>query len=320
MQLVIESMRYDGGGDHSQYTDDIGLSASSSWPLDFAWTTPPSLVSDPDYFANESMLCVDDFDYPSWQEFDCKLKEVEQLEQRQRPTTTMEEKAPDSKTSDDFDNQIDGIQCSTPPLCSLSPALSALETPNSVSSSRRSSLVSKAKLKTAKFEGVDITPQTLLHAFRTEILPFTLKRTTYMDWIKPSLIANPPVLDDTVDASRSFSYISDMLSASEEAFLRSLRFDMMARSEHFDFETFLTSVANKALLFHFCFSGVYNLNRESRKYLLDALKELIFGTVILDSQVPYIAMMSRLLNHRIKYFRDVMSRQYKSLLSRRPRL
>eukprot|EP01054_Gregarina_sp_Poly1_P003859 Gregarina_sp_Poly_1__3858@NODE_2150_length_2597_cov_158_277075_g1385_i0_p1_GENE_NODE_2150_length_2597_cov_158_277075_g1385_i0NODE_2150_length_2597_cov_158_277075_g1385_i0_p1_ORF_typecomplete_len333_score49_81_NODE_2150_length_2597_cov_158_277075_g1385_i015042502 len=303
-----------------------------AWPLDFQWAQTPSLDAAPDaeddYFKIDSMLTLDDFQYPSWQEFDNKLRLHERSNSKQLVLhqTANHDNFGDT---DDFHNR--SPLCASPTLSShimsplstpvspsASPLLSCVQTHELLAGSdvNQQTVVPVDNLPLFSADSEELTLENVLAAFVKEKQPFTLKRVMYLDWIKPKLVANPPVPNNS-DPRATFYIIPRMLSDAEKTYLKLFRQDNNARWESFDFEAFVASIINKSLLLHFMRAGSFHLRQCARQWLLIEIGWLLYDTKI-DHTNRDFARLHRLVEQRVKYFRDVLSRQFKNQKLSRP--
>eukprot|EP01053_Blabericola_migrator_P013050 Blabericola_migrator_1__13049@NODE_879_length_6197_cov_56_342251_g551_i2_p3_GENE_NODE_879_length_6197_cov_56_342251_g551_i2NODE_879_length_6197_cov_56_342251_g551_i2_p3_ORF_typecomplete_len291_score58_94_NODE_879_length_6197_cov_56_342251_g551_i25261398 len=256
--------------------------------LGFYWARAPSLLTDPHsqggYFAQETMLCLDDFEYPSWQEFNAKLRVFER-DQDMSPAKRFRSEV----VSDDVSTSSDTPSIQTP---LLSPSVSRESSPLlSVSTDHKAPL-----LRIRQFENVPVTVSNVVCQFTKLTQPFTLKRVLYMEWVKPFLLEHPPAKTST-PPKEIFNLLFQVMSPPESEFLVS------GAAPGYDLVTFLASLINKLMLLHFLNSGEYHINRYTREDLAHRLTKLLGST---SHQV-----VQGLVDQRVKHFRDVMARQFR---------
>eukprot|EP01057_Protomagalhaensia_wolfi_P001386 Protomagalhaensia_wolfi_Nauph_80__1385@NODE_182_length_3270_cov_138_750232_g137_i0_p1_GENE_NODE_182_length_3270_cov_138_750232_g137_i0NODE_182_length_3270_cov_138_750232_g137_i0_p1_ORF_typecomplete_len364_score30_83CHAT/PF12770_7/0_12PriCT_1/PF08708_11/0_42_NODE_182_length_3270_cov_138_750232_g137_i01701261 len=301
------------------------------------WAATPSLITDPfgpsdyGYLAHQSMRCVDDFEYPSWPEFDRRLKAYEQHEKSDicnnnyYPTTNGHPAImPRNVTEGEHLQSIMHLQTSQlqHPLLDTG---NYLETGNYLASrpvspslststleSRSSSPVvqpSRAGARAKQYEGLPVTVETIIGAFRELNQPFTFKRVMYMDWVKPHLLAFPPAqTGGTIESV--FMFLPSILNSQEQEFLQKVNQFQATPVTNSEVETFLTSIANKLMLLHFFAHGTYQCNSPARNALIAQLGHMIYGPDLKPSD-PQFQHIRKVLESRVKHFRDVMARQFK---------
>eukprot|EP01056_Protomagalhaensia_sp_Gyna25_P002508 Protomagalhaensia_sp_Gyna_25__2507@NODE_240_length_4219_cov_173_176077_g186_i0_p2_GENE_NODE_240_length_4219_cov_173_176077_g186_i0NODE_240_length_4219_cov_173_176077_g186_i0_p2_ORF_typecomplete_len311_score34_34_NODE_240_length_4219_cov_173_176077_g186_i031684100 len=288
------------------------------------WAATPSLLTDPfehsdNYFAHESMRFLEDFEYPSWPEFDRRLKSYEQHEKSDICSSNYHPRIdaypaimPRDVTEGGYLEPSMRIQTAqlqqldTGNYMASRPVSPALRTSTRFESRSPSPIMrpNRTGARAKQYEGVPVTLDTIVAAFRGLSQPFTFKRVMYMDWVKPHLLAYPPVRNGGTIESVLLLLPAILNSQEQESIERD---NPLNESE---VEILLTSIANKLMLLHFFAHGTYHCNSQARNKMVTRLGQLIYGSDVNTHDARFLHVR-KVLENRVKHFRDVMARQFK---------